>query len=50
MTPTPNAIELAATATTGLIETYRRPLLIAMIVICGLGLVWTVWSGFKKKN
>ncbi len=34
--------------TTNLVDTYRRPLLIAMVAICILGLAWTLWSGFRK--
>ncbi len=47
LTPTPTLNALIG-ATTNLVETYRQPLLIAMIAVCVIGLAWTLWSGFRK--
>jgi len=47
-TPTPTLSPLVA-ASTGLVTHFRRPLLIGMIVVCALGLIWTLWAGFRKE-
>lgn len=47
LTPTPTLNPLVS-MTTGLVDNYRRPLLIGMVVLCVIGLVWTLWSGFRK--
>jgi hypothetical protein len=47
LTPTPTVNPLIG-MTTSLVDNYRRPLLIAMVVICVVGLAWTLWSGFRK--
>ncbi len=47
LTPTPTTNPVVAAAS-GFVSSYRRPLLIGMIVLCAVGLVWTLWSGFRK--
>ena len=48
LTPTPTLNPLVSAAN-GFVDSYRRPLLIAMIALCAVGLAWTVWSGFTRK-
>lgn len=49
LTPTPT-LNPAVVFMDNAVNTARQPLLIAMVVICAAGLVWTLWSGFFKKG
>lgn len=33
-----------------LLEDHRRELLISMAVVCGIGLLWTIWAGFRPSR
>lgn len=45
-TPTPHPV---VQAVSGFVEVNRRPLLIGMVVICAVGLIWTLWAGFRRE-
>jgi LysM repeat protein len=47
LTATPTVNPLAATVG-GFYDTHRQSLLVLMIAVCGVGLLWTLWSGFRK--
>ena len=52
-TPTllPNATSNpSAAAVSGFFASAQRPLLIAMGLFCAVGLVWTLWSGFRPST
>ena len=36
-------------AVNGFVETNRRPLLVGMVVVCAVGLIWTLWAGFIRR-
>ena len=46
-TITPNPLNAALD---GFMEQNQRSMLIAMIAACALGLIWTVWGGFRKRK
>jgi LysM repeat protein len=40
----------AVAAVSDFFDSSQRPLLIAMIIICIVGLAWTLWAGFRPTN